>query len=80
MLRRDGLSAERWNMLHPNKKPRVPYVRECLAEAPGVCVAASDYLKALPDSLARWFPKGFYSLGTDGFGRSDSRMALREFF
>ena len=79
-LRRDGLAIERWNMLHPTKKPRVPYVEQCLAEVPGVCVAASDYLKALPDSVARWFPKAFYSLGTDGFGRSDSRVALREFF
>ena len=80
VLRRDGLQVERWNMLHPTKKPRVPYVRQCLAEAPGVCVAASDYLKALPDSVARWFPKAFFSLGTDGFGRSDSRAALRDFF
>ena len=80
VLRRDGLQVERWNMLHPDEKPRVPYLRECLAKAPGVCVAASDYLKALPDSVARWFPKAFYSLGTDGFGRSDSRAALREFF
>jgi pyruvate dehydrogenase E1 component len=80
VLRRDGLQVERWNMLHPTEKPRVPYVSQCLAESPGVCVAASDYLKALPDSLARWFPKAFYSLGTDGFGRSDSRVALREFF
>ena len=80
VLRRDGLSVERWNMLHPTKKPRVSYVRQCLAEAPGVCVAASDYLKALPDSVGRWFPKSFYSLGTDGYGRSDSRVALREFF
>jgi pyruvate dehydrogenase E1 component len=79
-LRRDALSAERWNMLHPTKKPRVPYVKQCLADAPGVCVAASDYLKAVPDSVARWFPKAFYSLGTDGFGRSDSRLALRDFF
>ena len=80
VLRRDGLQVERWNMLHPTKKPRVPYVRQCLAEAPGVFVAASDYLKALPDSVARWFPKAFFSLGTDGFGRSDSRAALRDFF
>jgi pyruvate dehydrogenase E1 component len=80
VLRRDGLQVERWNMLHPTKKPRVPYVSQCLKGAQGVCVAASDYLKALPDSIARWLPKAFYSLGTDGFGRSDSRAALREFF
>ena len=80
MLRSDGLRAERWNMLHPTRKARVPYISQCLAEAPGVYVAASDYLKALPDSVARWFPKPLYSLGTDGFGRSDSRSALRDFF
>jgi len=79
-LRRDGLRAERWNLLHPNQDTKVPYIQECLEGAPGVCVAASDYLKALPDSAARWFPKAFYSLGTDGFGRSDSREALRDFF
>lgn len=79
-LRHDALSVERWNMLHPTKKPRMTYIGQCLAQAPGVCVAASDYLKALPDSVARWFPKAFYSLGTDGFGRSDTRVALRDFF
>ncbi|MEE8349992.1 MAG: pyruvate dehydrogenase (acetyl-transferring), homodimeric type [Acidobacteriota bacterium] len=79
-LRRDCLQADRWNMLHPGEKARVPYLKKCLADAPGVCVAASDYLKAVPDSVARWLPKPFYSLGTDGFGRSDSRVALREFF
>jgi pyruvate dehydrogenase E1 component len=79
-LRRDGLEVERWNMLHPSQSPRVPYVSQCLANAPGVFVAASDYLKALPDSLARWFPKPPVSLGTDGFGRSDGRKALRDFF
>ena len=71
---------ERWNMLNPSRKPRVPYVRQCLEGAPGVCVAVSDYLKALPDSVARWFPDAFFSLGTDGFGRSESREALRDFF
>ncbi|MDA2935036.1 pyruvate dehydrogenase (acetyl-transferring), homodimeric type [Acidobacteria bacterium AH-259-D05] len=80
VLRRDGLNVERWNMLHPTRKPRVSYISQCLAQAPGVCVAASDYLKALPDSVARWFPKPLYTLGTDGFGRSDSRAALRNFF
>ena len=79
-LRRDGLEAERWNMLHPTETPRVPYVSQCLAEAPGVLVAASDYVKALPDSIARWCPRPLLSLGTDGFGRSDSRRALRDFF
>ncbi len=79
-LRRDGLEVERWNMLNPNEKPRVPYVSQCLADEPGVFVAASDYMKKLPDSIARWFPRPLASLGTDGFGRSDGRRALRKFF
>jgi pyruvate dehydrogenase E1 component len=79
-LRRDGLEVERWNMLHPTQPPRVPYLTRCLARAPGVFVAASDYVKTLPDSVARWFPRLPVSLGTDGFGRSDGRKALRDFF
>ncbi len=76
----DGLEAERWNMLHPGEKFRVPYVGECLAGAPGVLVAASDYLKALPNSVSKWMPRRLASLGTDGFGRSESRASLRDFF
>jgi pyruvate dehydrogenase E1 component len=79
-LYRDGHACERWNMLHPGEKPRVPYVTQCLAEAPGVFVAASDYLKVLPDSIDRWMPRRMRSLGTDGFGRSEDRQALRDFF
>jgi pyruvate dehydrogenase E1 component len=79
-LYRDGHAAERWNRLHPTEPPRLPYVSECLRDAPGVAVAASDYVKALPDSISRWFPRPLVSLGTDGFGRSDSRRALRDFF
>jgi pyruvate dehydrogenase E1 component len=79
-LRRDGLDVERWNLLHPNEKPKVPYVTKCLADAPGVFVAASDYMKKMPDSIARWFPRPLVSLGTDGFGRSEGREALRDFF
>jgi pyruvate dehydrogenase E1 component len=76
----DGLDAERWNMLHPGEKPRVPYITECLADAPGVFVAASDYLKALPNLVSKWVPRRLASLGTDGFGRSESRAGLRDFF
>jgi pyruvate dehydrogenase E1 component len=76
----DGLEAERWNLLHPTKKPRVPYVTACLADAPGVLVAATDYLKALPNLVSRWMPRRLASLGTDGFGRSESRTSLRNFF
>jgi pyruvate dehydrogenase E1 component len=79
-LYREGHAAERWNMLHPAQAPRVPYVTQCLADAPGVLVAASDYVKALPDSIDRWLPRPLTTLGTDGFGRSENRAALRDFF
>ena len=79
-LYNDGLDAERWNMLHPTEPRRVPYVTQCLADAPGVLVAASDYLKALPDVICKWLPRPLAALGTDGFGRSESREALRNFF
>ena len=79
-LYRDGHACERWNMLHPGEPPRVPYVTQCLKDAPGVLVAASDYVKALPDSIDRWLPRPLTALGTDGFGRSESRASLRDFF
>ncbi|GAB4432862.1 MAG: pyruvate dehydrogenase (acetyl-transferring), homodimeric type [Anaerolineae bacterium] len=79
-LRWDALNCDQWNLLHPNDPPKVPYVTQCLADEPGVFVASSDYMKVLPDSIARWSPKPIFSLGTDGFGRSDSRKALRDFF
>ena len=78
-LHLDGHAVERWNMLHPSETPRVPYVTQCLVDAPGVFVAASDYVKALPDSITRWFPKPLVALGTDGFGRSEGRDSLRDF-
>jgi len=79
-LHRDALDAERWNILHPTETPRVPYVSQALGNAPGPIVAASDYLKLLPDSICRWMPRKLIALGTDGFGRSDGRDALRDFF
>ncbi len=79
-LYREGHACERWNMLHPGETPRVPYVAKCLAGAPGVLVAASDYVKALTDSIDRWLPRPITTLGTDGFGRSETRAGLREFF
>jgi pyruvate dehydrogenase E1 component len=79
-LYNDGHDADRWNILHPTEPPRLPYVTSCLANTQGVIVAASDYVKALPDSVARWCPRSIVPLGTDGFGRSDSRAALRDFF
>ncbi|RPJ59588.1 MAG: pyruvate dehydrogenase (acetyl-transferring), homodimeric type [Acidobacteria bacterium] len=79
-LMRDGLEVDRWNTLHPNEKPRVPYVTKALEKAEGVFVAASDYVKTLPYSISRWFPGPLVALGTDGFGRSESRGSLRDFF
>ena len=79
-LYRDGHAAERWNRLHPGEPPRVPYVTECLGDATGAIVAASDYVRALPDAIDRWLPGRLVSLGTDGFGRSENRASLRDFF
>jgi pyruvate dehydrogenase E1 component len=79
-LYRDGHACDRWNMLHPTEPPRVPFVTQCLNDAPGVLVAASDYCKVLPDAIDRWTPRRLLSLGTDGFGRSEDRAALRQFF
>jgi pyruvate dehydrogenase E1 component len=79
-LYRDGHACDRWNLLHPTETPRVPYVTQCLKDAQGPIVAASDYLKVLPDSIDRWTPRRVRSLGTDGYGRSDDRVGLREFF
>ncbi len=76
----DGTETERWNRLHPSAKPRIPYVTQCLADAPGVLVAASDYLKTLPNMVSRWMPRRLAALGTDGFGRSEGRQSLRDFF
>jgi pyruvate dehydrogenase E1 component len=76
----DAISADRWNMLHPGEKERVPYVTEALGGSDGVVVAASDYVKTLPESIARWIPGKLVSLGTDGFGRSESRADLRNHF
>jgi len=79
-LYRDGIDSERWNMLHRGEQPRVPYVTQCLKDAPGVFVAASDYMKVLPESIRQWVPRSLVALGTDGFGRSENRESLREFF
>lgn len=79
-LRRDALDAERWNLLNPTAKQRKCYVEKSLEKENGVFVAASDYVKDLPDSVSKWFPGRLYSLGTDGFGRSETREALRDFF
>ncbi len=79
-LYQDAMECERWNLLNPKKRTRVPYVSSLLAKEKGVFVAASDYMKLLPASVAQWFPGPLHCLGTDGFGRSDSREHLRDFF
>jgi pyruvate dehydrogenase E1 component len=80
LLRRDALETDRWNRLHPADEPRVPYVSQVLGPDGGPIVAATDWVKALPDMVSRWLPDIYVSLGTDGFGRSDTREALRSFF
>ncbi len=79
-LREDALEVERWNRLHPGSAPRVPYVTRALQEARGPIVAVTDFLKAIPDQIARFVAAPFTPLGTDGFGRSDTRAALRSHF
>ena len=79
-LRDDALSAERWNRLHPTGVGPHPLRDRDPGRAPGPVVAVSDYVRAVPDQVARWVPRPFTSLGTDGFGRSDTRASLRRFF
>jgi len=79
-LRRDALAVERWNRLHPAEKERVPYLLTALGGFKGPIVAASDYMKTLPDALSPWLPSRLVALGTDGFGRSDNREHLRRHF
>ena len=79
-LRREGLDAERWNMLNPEKKPRLSYVAQCLSDAEGPVISSTDYMKSFADQIRNFVPQRFVSLGTDGYGRSDSREALRSFF
>ncbi len=79
-LRREGLAIDRWNALHPSEKPRVSYVEQCLAGRKGPVVAATDYIKLHADSIRAFLPSRYRVLGTDGFGRSDTRAKLRHFF
>jgi pyruvate dehydrogenase E1 component len=80
LLREEALSVERWNRLHPTEHPRVPYVSSVLESARGPYVAVSDFMKVVPDQIARWVPGVFIPLGTDGYGRSDTRARLRRHF
>ena len=80
LLREEALEVERWNRLHPKEAARIPYVTEQLESTEGPVVAATDWIKAVPDQIARWVPAPYTVLGTDGFGRSDTRENLRRFF
>ncbi|MDB3888459.1 pyruvate dehydrogenase (acetyl-transferring), homodimeric type [Candidatus Pelagibacter sp.] len=79
-LRKDGMEVERYNLLNPDKEPKKPYVEECLGKTEGPIMAASDYMRINSDQIRPYINKAFYSLGTDGFGRSDTRKNLRNFF
>ncbi|HWW32815.1 MAG TPA: pyruvate dehydrogenase (acetyl-transferring), homodimeric type [Steroidobacteraceae bacterium] len=79
-LRREALECERWNLLHPDQAPRVPYIRQLLKDREGPVIAATDYMRAVPDQVRQWVSGRYVTLGTDGYGRSDSRAALRSFF
>jgi pyruvate dehydrogenase E1 component len=79
-LRREALEIERWNLLHPTETPRVPYVKSLLKDQQGPVVAATDYMRIVPDQVRQWVGNRYVTLGTDGYGRSDSRAALRKHF
>lgn len=79
-LRQEAVEAQRWNMWHPTKRPQKPYIVKLLEKEKGPFVAASDYMRLVPDQISAWVPGGLLSLGTDGFGRSDTRPALRRWF
>jgi len=80
LLRRDGVEANRWNTLHPDEEPRIPFATETLKGAEGPFVVATDYIRDYPERIRSYVPGSYYVLGTDGFGRSDTRQHLREFF
>lgn len=80
LLSRDGLATNRWNLLHADQKPKVPYITTCLQDTKGPIIAATDYMKAYAEQVRNFIPRRYVVLGTDGFGRSDTRHALREFF
>src|SRR6185312_16008585 len=79
-LRREALEVERWNLLHPTDTPRVPYVETLLKEHEGPVVAATDYMRIVPDQIREWVGGRYVTLGTDGYGRSDARAQLRKHF
>jgi len=79
-LRREALACDHWNLLHPAEAPRVPYVRELLGECAGPLIAATDYVRNVPEQIRAWLSQRYVTMGTDGFGRSDARGPLRSHF
>jgi pyruvate dehydrogenase E1 component len=79
-LRREGMAAERWNRLHPDQEPKPCWIERCLGGTEGPVIAATDYMRTVPDLIRTWVPRKYVTLGTDGYGRSDTREALRDFF
>jgi pyruvate dehydrogenase E1 component len=79
-LRKDGMEVERYNLLNPDKEQKISFVEKCLGKKEGPIMAASDYMRMNSDQIRPYIDKSFYSLGTDGFGRSDTRKNLRNFF
>ncbi len=79
-MRRDALKCERWNWLHPGEKEKTPYIQQQLGKRGLPTVAATDFMRAVPDMVSKWVPGPYITLGTDGFGRSDTREQLRNFF
>ena len=79
-VRRDGIDTERWNLLHPGEKPRTAYIEACLAQREGPAIASTDYIRTFADQIRPYIGRRYVTLGTDGFGRSDLRRALRQFF
>ena len=80
LLRTDAIRCQRWNMMHPTEPPKKSYLENLLAKEQGTFVAVSDNIRTVPDQIAPWVPGGLFTLGTDGFGRSDTRARLRRFF
>ena len=80
LLRRDGIEATRWNTMHPTETPKVPFVTEKLQGSKGPFIVATDYIRDYPERIRQYVPGEYYVLGTDGFGRSDTREQLRKFF
>ena len=79
-LRKEALETERYNLLNPDKKPKKSYIEECMSKTEGPIVSASDYIRLNSDQIRPFIRKSFYSFGTDGYGRSDTRKNLRKFF